>query len=160
MKKVVLFLFAISVAGLAKSQSLSNELISNSGTYYSNGVNSLSWSIGEVMTETYVGTNNILTQGFNQGQLVFVGIEELALDFEINIYPNPTNGVLKIDISDVQKSGNLKAQIFDITGKLILENDLNQNNTIDFSNYSVGVYLISILNSDKIVVKNGKIIKN
>ncbi len=48
------------------AQSLSQVIIGSAGEYYSNGKENISWTIGEVMIETYTTNSNYLTQGFHQ----------------------------------------------------------------------------------------------
>ena len=162
MKKISLIFVVIFFATFSFSQSINNELTSNAGNTGedSNG-NTLSWSVGEVLTQTYSSDNNKLTQGFHQGILTFVNInEKQELDFTINIYPNPTTNILTIDISKLPDNETLKVKILDINGKLINERMLDLSNTIDFRNYAKGTYLISIHNSKNEIIKTGKIIKS
>lgn len=69
-----------------------------------------------------------------------VGLNALA-PFEVNVYPNPTNGKVNIggdfDFVTVHSS----------TGALLLE---STSNLIDLSSYDLGVYLISVQNGDRI----------
>lgn len=64
----------------------------------------------------------------------------------INLYPNPTNGELSVN---VPITGELK--LYDIEGKLLLTKDIEafQSNVINLSNFSEGVYFISIENNDQ-----------
>ncbi|MDD2636667.1 MAG: M4 family metallopeptidase [Bacteroidales bacterium] len=82
-------------------------------------------------------------------------ISDKTLD-NISISPNPTNDICKIygtsNLSDI----NIK--ITDITGKTIYERSPADNNTIDISNCSSGVYFISINSNEG--NKTLKIIKN
>lgn len=68
---------------------------------------------------------------------------------EFTIYPNPTNG--HITISFV-KNGNFKIiRITDMSGKLIINKTTSGNSeTIDFSDFTYGVYIIRIQTSEKI----------
>lgn len=56
------------------AQSLSPQVIASSGGYYSNGSGSLSWTLGETMTETFTSGSPQLTQGFQQPDAVLVNI--------------------------------------------------------------------------------------
>ncbi len=160
MKKIIVFMSAIFVATNFFAQSLSPELISTSGDFHSNGTVSLSWSIGEVMTETYIGENNSITQGFHYGKLTFVGINENNnLDFSIDVFPNPTNDFINIIFSENFEE-NINLQVHDITGKLLVSKKLFKENSVDFTSYPLGTYFISFINSDNQIIKTGKIIKS
>lgn len=65
-----------------------------------------------------------------------------------SVYPNPTSGRLNLSGSDIQS-----AEIFDITGKLLVTN--KQQNTIDVSSLVSGVYFVKVNNSKAV-----KFIKN
>ena len=60
------------------AQSVSPEVIASSGDYYKNENISLSWTLGEIATETYSNGSVILTQGFQQP--VSVSITGIDLD--------------------------------------------------------------------------------
>lgn len=48
------------------SQSLSQEVIGSTGEHYTNNDKHVTWTLGEVMVETYSLANKHLTQGFHQ----------------------------------------------------------------------------------------------
>ena len=84
-----------------------------------------------------------------------VGVNEILLE-NIMVYPNPTNGMLKI------ASGKLKIRsvsIFDIFGKNIVINtpispkNLVSENVIDISHLSAGIYFVIL------TTETGKIVK-
>jgi hypothetical protein len=81
----------------------------------------------------------------------------------ISIYPNPTNGTIKIEFSN--NSGWLKAGdiqkliISDITGKQIIEKtEIQQNETFNLSGVESGLYILSIQTNEGIF--STKIIKD
>jgi hypothetical protein len=65
MKKIILWVCVLAVAEL-QAQSLSQSVIASAGDYNSAGAASLSWTLGEIATETFSLGNYILTQGFQQ----------------------------------------------------------------------------------------------
>jgi len=66
MKRIVLFIGAWMAFIPAFSQSLSPVVISANGDYFFNSTYSVAWTLGEVVSETYSGSNVYLTQGFHQ----------------------------------------------------------------------------------------------
>ena len=58
----LLFLGAIIYYGTSYSQ----QVIATDGNYVAASQGSLSWTLGEVITETFSNTNGFLTQGFQQ----------------------------------------------------------------------------------------------
>jgi len=74
-----------------------------------------------------------------------VAIEKLQKN-EVNIYPNPTNHYLNIDIENNTEIQNI--EIFNINGQMILKNTFEQN--IDVSNLKNGLYILRLIGSKKI----------
>ena len=69
------------------------------------------------------------------------GINDLE-KMGISIYPNPTNGMLKIDFA---KNHVQKLKVSNITGRTVIEiTDVKQNESIDLSRFVNGIYIISI----------------
>lgn len=77
---------------------------------------------------------------------------------KVSIYPNPTNGVANVDISDF--NGTISYSVVSIDGKTIhQEQNITTNNiAIDLSNNSQGIYFLKLYdaNSSKVfrVIKN------
>lgn len=65
MKAFLLFL-AMAIYCCGQSQSLSPTVIASSGGYFTGTGASLSWTLGEIATETFSNGSYILTQGFQQ----------------------------------------------------------------------------------------------
>lgn len=74
-------------------------------------------------------------------------------DWEVNISPNPTSGLLKIDLPNTAK-GDLTASIYDVSGKKMLEQSLGSQfeaQQISVHNLPSGVYLLTLQNADGMV---------
>ena len=65
MKTLTILLIVLSPIFIS-AQTTSPEIIASSGAYFSNASGSLSWTLGEPVTETFINGSNILTQGFQQ----------------------------------------------------------------------------------------------
>lgn len=66
MKTQILLIVFLAGAVICSAQSIERDVVASSGDYYE-GLNiSLSWTLGEIATETYTGGDNVLTQGFQQ----------------------------------------------------------------------------------------------
>lgn len=85
----------------------------------------------------------------------FTNISSFENDFEVRIYPNPAMNEIFIDL-DRRLMQDIKMNIWDATGKKILNNQTYQNK-IAIHDYSSGVYFIQITSS--IGVFNSKFIK-
>jgi len=138
-------------------KSNAQEIVSAGGDTYTNSNISVSWTIGEPVTETISNTSNILTQGFHQTKLSVIGIYDISSkDMLISLYPNPTQDFVNLKTVDYE---NLSFQLFSFNGKLIKTNKLFSKNTeVKLNNLSAASYFIKILEWDKII-KTYKIIK-
>jgi hypothetical protein len=79
----------------------------------------------------------------------FVGFEN-SIDNQIQIYPNPSYENITIS-SNYQVNSPTVINIFNLTGKLILSNNIEMKNgfseNINISSLSTGLYLVEIKNS-------------
>ena len=83
--------------------------------------------------------------------------EEELSETKVTIYPNPTRGMLKIDISGVEKFENARISLY-LTGKLLQQwAGISQSNAIDLSERTPGMYIMQVVYNGKI--SSWKIIK-
>lgn len=98
MKKIIISLTIILIPFFIAAQSVSPEVISSSGDYYE-GVNaSLSWTLGEIATETFTAGNVILTQGFQQP--ITVAIAGIELDVLVYLEGPFVNDQMTTDLNE------------------------------------------------------------
>lgn len=156
-KYYTLLLVSVSLAPF--SQTLTPTVVGSSGDFYSGTAASLSWTLGEVVTDTYIGTNNQLTQGFQQPEIKFSIIEDLAVEIILNLYPNPTTGAVSFEVKNNTEVLNI--QITDATGKLIYSEKYLPESThqIDLSLYARGIYFMQLLTESDQKIKTVKIEK-
>ena len=92
---------------------------------------------------------------------VVSSIEENIFEGKISVYPNPTNGILNLDMMGVTPS-EYQIKITNILGEIIYVSSENisgiYNDVIDLSSFGKGTYVIQIKNkesvfTDKIVIK-------
>ena len=88
----------------------------------------------------------VQTRGaLNNGEEPSVYEEELS-ETKVTIYPNPTKGMLKVDISGVEKFENARISLYDLTGKLLQQwAGISQSNEIDLSERTPGMYIMQIV---------------
>lgn len=128
----------------------SQEVVTTSGGYAESTSAKVTWTVGEPVTETVIGTNSILTQGFNQGDLIITLVknpEESGLI--LKVFPNPAND--RVNISVVQTEiENLRYILTDINGKVLSNNKLQGYETdIPVSDLSPALYLLKIYKGRK-----------
>ncbi len=78
------------------------------------------------------------------------GINSENQIFALNIYPNPFN-----EFINVESTEKINIKIFDFTGKLVLETELNNDDIIYLNELSSGIYFLNVENKNI----NQKIIK-
>lgn len=75
-----------------------------------------------------------------------VNLEELDLAAAFKVYPNPTNGMFKVDFSRTQESLNFR--LYDLAGNLIQEKQVEGVSEVDFTlDYPKGVYLLEVVDA-------------
>jgi hypothetical protein len=73
-----------------------------------------------------------------------VGVNELMK--QIEIFPNPTNGIVQIN---ADLGGRKELTVMNISGVIVLKDSfLNKKKTLDFSNLPTGMYLIKITSKE------------
>lgn len=70
-------------------------------------------------------------------------IDQVGLQ-ETRIYPNPTKGILKVDLPLLVEK-NTTIRLYNSTGKLIIQQvAVESNNELNLSSYPPGLYIMSI----------------
>ena len=145
MKKLLLLLLCLPFFGFG--QITSPSVTSISGNSYNNGGVNMDYTIGEILVETQTNSTTILTQGFHQGVLkVNTSVENI--DIKTKVYPNPTTNFIIIEL---EKNVNADILVYDINGKLVIKDKLNDENQkqFDFSFLKQGNYFLHINIADK-----------
>lgn len=146
---------------IAGTKGIKKIVVNNEGIASSEVVYAISNPYHKIKTSSVDGENVIFAgkivdeSGMNQLCVKIncpLGTIESTIP-NINVYPNPTSGLLKIDglteISDIQ--------IFDIAGKLIFQQQYQENETINISELNSGMYIVNVRNSQGVF--SSKIIK-
>ncbi len=149
-----LLFFVSIILGLSfnvSAQYNNHSLVSTAGDYFEAENISISWSIGEIATETLSGSNVILTQGFQQSLLTPTGIEEnsIIIDASFIIYPNPAVNQINIKLYEYGSSNSYPNQysMYNTQGKILLSEEISSSLTIvDLQNLQEGVYFLHLLN--------------
>ena len=148
--RTILLIANILFAFSFYSQNLDHFVIGTDGGYAGNNQFSLSYTIGEIVTE--LGNdpvNNIdLTQGFQQAYISIVSTENHIADIDISVFPNPAVNYLNVNISDLSKVKSYA--MYDMSGKLLLQQEIISNQfEVSFSNFSSGNYLLIFKNDQQ-----------
>ena len=85
------------------------------------------------------------------------GIDENEMPANFQIGPNPTNGIFFVNTASLKE--NYKAKVFDLNGKLILEQNFCNKTNFDISKHLSGVYHVIISDRNGKEMYSQKIIK-
>lgn len=149
-------------ANLGESAILTASTAATSYTW-SDGANTMTTSVTPTVGTTYTVTVN--DGNCEATTTVFVdvqtctGINTIASASGINVYPNPTNGILNIAIS-AELAGNTSIEVYDAIGKIVIKETLStETTTINTSKLTDGMYVYKVINNNK-AIKIGKVVKH
>jgi len=138
---------------------------SGASTYsWNNGSTSSSISVTPPLNTSNYSVTGASAAGCRNGKSISIlvvlctGIGESDQnDFRVAFYPNPTNGILNIDLAELTDA--VKIELFDFKGDLILETLTEKTGSvIDLSVFPNGIYSVRVRNS--FVNQTFKIIKD
>ncbi len=122
----------------------------------------VTYTVGQVAFSTFTGTSGSVAQGVQQPWEIstVTAIEKTeGITLEMSVYPNPTGGVLKLTIRDIDDK-NLRYRLFDMNGLLLQDKKIDSEETeISLQDYSSTMYFLRIVNN-KQDIKIFKIVKN
>jgi hypothetical protein len=73
--------------------------------------------------------------------------ENQALDFKL--YPNPTNGLISIELEGLQK-----VMVYNALGQVLISKEADGNSLqLDLSGFEGGLYWVKIISQNRIAVK-------
>lgn len=160
MKKALLLFLSLMSGAWGYGQSLGPEVIATAGEQASGSTAQISWTLGEPVIETFSGNSAILTQGFHQTNLMITALEDLAADFRVRVYPNPTAAQVQVEAPEAPTAFSL--ELTDATGRTLqTEAEASQfaTRSLDLSGYAPGWYLLRLHTADGKTIKTFKIVK-
>lgn len=126
------------------AQDLPRTVIGNSGDYYDNLLfGSLHFTVGEIAVAQY-DSEIQLGEGFHRVYYdLLVSAEDiLPVNWEVNIYPNPTVDQVQIQLPTEHR---VQALLYNSNGQLIGQReDIMYQSTIDFSRLPAGSYHLQL----------------
>lgn len=152
---------AIFLIGICFTNLLAQQAVPASGGNATGSGGTASYSIGQVACINIVGSNGSINQGVQQPyEFLTVGIDEIKnINLFATVYPNPAISTINLKIEN-QNLNNLSFRLYDIKGKLLLNQKINNSITaIPMENIPSAIYFLKVSNNNK-EVKTFKIIKN
>ena len=132
-----------TIVRLYHGQTVENYTLALTGTVTSVGVDPNNWILNKVGT---------IVKDVTTG-----GVELENADASVFVGPNPTSDVLNIYM---YKNEKVTAEIFDVTGKLVLTQSFDTHVEFDISKFANGIYTVSIKNKSGDLIKTTKVVKN
>jgi hypothetical protein len=155
MKQLIFFLL---VTTTCFSQTISKQVIGTAGKTQTNSNLKISWTTGEPVVGLMTAGGNQLGNGYYPAMdIQALSIDDVALNVEIKVYPNPTSQSLYVSHPEYN---SFSIQIADINGKQIYAGTIEKEVPLDVSSYTQGMYLITIENKESNKKNTYKIIKN
>lgn len=138
------------------------ETINASGNDANGSSGTVSYSIGQVFY-TYIGVSVYnVAQGIQheENKDTLDTTENVKPNIDISVYPNPTTDFVKINIDGYVFGDEMGTyQLYDIQGKLLKQNTIDENETqINLNNLSKSIYILQVYIKNKFR-KSFKIIK-
>ena len=153
--KYLILLLLVSV--ISYSQTISRQVIGSAGKTQSNSNLKISWSAGEPVVGLMTAGGNQLGNGYYPAKDVqALKIQDNVLDLQLKVYPNPTSQMLFVSHPELN---SFSIQITDLNGKQIYSAAINKNQSLDVSNYTQGMYLVTVENKEANKKNTYKIIK-
>lgn len=155
-------LCAVFLLGLGFHGSYAQESTNTIGGNASGSGGSASYSVGQVVYQTYVGTSVSASEGVQQPYeiLVVTGLEEAnGIALAISAYPNPAIHAITLEIKDHELS-SLNFQLYDMQGGILQSGKIVGNQTrITMGNLLPATYFLAVYQENK-ELKTFKNIKN
>lgn len=148
MKKILLLFALIFSFNFCFSQSLIPTVVGSSGASGTSASGNIDWTVGEVMTETFIGGNSI-TQGFHQPWVnITTSINTPPSVSEFDVYPNPFSDYLNVHFFGADNS-NYRFDLYDVQGQIVYSKSMEglSYNLIPMNDQSVGMYYLNIYNT-------------
>jgi hypothetical protein len=151
------FIVILLVTSIGYSQTISKQVIGTAGKTQSNSNLKVSWTAGEPVVGLMSAGGNQLGNGYYPAMdLQALSIDDATLNVQIKVYPNPTSQSLYVSHPELN---SFQIQITDLNGKQVYIGTIEKEIPLDVSNYTQGMYLITIENKESNKKNTYKIIK-
>lgn len=149
----------LALGTYCKAQTASPDVIASTGNCFTTPDVSLSWTMGEVVSETDAYSNGYLTQGFQQPtSIVITSVDNVSSTGNVSAYPNPFTSSFNVKNNDGGKA--LQLQLTDMTGKVIVTKNMSAGEQeFNMDNYANGIYFLRVYDTNNTLVQTLKVDK-
>lgn len=145
---------------LGLTQVNAQEAVVTSGGNASGTNGNVSYTVGQTIYTTNLGTNGSVAQGVQQAFEIYtlLGAENFNINLQLAVYPNPTTNWLQLEVKNTDFT-NLSYQLFDLNGKMIYNQKVTaETSSISMEQLPTAIFLLKVFSNNK-EVKSFKIIK-
>ena len=155
-KLIIMFSLISAITGVKAQQGFT---AAGGGASGSGG--NAAYSVGQIVYTTNTGAGGSVAQGVQQPFEISIvpGKDGNSIELELNVYPNPTNNFLILNVGNSELS-TLSYELYDNIGKILKRRKMiSSSETIGMENLPSAIYFLKVSNNNK-EVKTFKIIKN
>ena len=149
------FIFSLSTA-------TAQEAIIAAGCNTSGSGGSISYSVGQVVYQTYTEVNVSVAEGVQQPYKILAVIatkEARRIFLSVSAFPNPATDYLTLKVENFDNE-NLSYQVIDMPGKILQNQKIKGDQTlVVMGNLAPATYFVKVL-IDNRLIKTFKIVKN
>lgn len=140
--KHLYFTICLLILATSQAQTISKQVIGAAGKTLSNSNLKVSYTVGEPVVGLMTAEGNQLGNGYYPAlNLQALSVEDNVLDVQLRVYPNPTSQSLYVSHPDVNSFG---ITIVDLNGKQLYLGTIKKEEPLDVSNYTQGMYLVTV----------------
>jgi hypothetical protein len=152
MKHIRRLLSIFSIFGFCITIVQGQEVIPATGGNATGAGGSVSYTVGQIASSAFSGSNGTIIQGVQQPYEISVvtAIEDAGENIiESIVYPNPTRGRIRL-IVESGDNDHLRYRLYDINGVLLRDKKIESRETeITMENLSASVYLLKLIKNNK-----------
>ena len=141
--------------------SQAQEVVAASGDFFTNPNGSISWTLGEPISESFTANQQIFSQGFQQSAQNYAAISIISNTDLIEIFPNPFDEIIHLQNQTEEKE--LILTLYDekmaLVKKITIQTGFSNDGTISFQDLEAGVYFLHIHSENGKVNSMQKLIK-
>ena len=115
--------------------------------FFDNLIENQCGGYGYWVTSVYVKNNEECESTDEAVSITVTDVEENA-DSKVQVYPNPTNGLLNIE-----GQGMMHITVSNLMGQKLMEAEAEGNTVLDLSRYESGMYLVRIEGESGVMVQ-------
>lgn len=156
MRKQLLLLCALGMAGIANAQTVERSVHSAAGNSFSNPSFQVDYSVGEAVTAYGSSGTFTVSQGFQQNSSNGSGIATKTLAVAYGVYPNPANDHVVLQLN-TQESIHLRLSMTSVSGRTAFADDREEKvsgvytRNISLSGLASGVYFLNLFTGETLV---------